>query len=128
MIVVDTSAILAIVFREVRAGECERALAASQRLIVSAATLAEMRIVAVGRNRLSALESFLSTLALEVIPVDSATAEAVGGAFARWGKGMHPARLNFGDCFAYVLAEERGSPLLFIGNDFSQTDLAAALP
>lgn len=128
MIVVDTSAILDIAFHEYRAEECGKALADNDSRIISAGTLAEMRIVAVGRNRLVALEAFLSTLSLEVIPVNSETAVAVGDAYAQWGKGIHPAKLNFGDCFAYTLAKARDCPLLYIGGDFAQTDVNSALP
>jgi ribonuclease VapC len=128
VIVIDTSAILAIVFNEVAADACVTALLATPRVIVSAATLAEARIVAVGRERRSELEVFLENAALEIVPVDAGTAERVGDAYSRWGRGIHPAKLNFGDCFAYVLAEELRCPLLFIGNDFSKTDLVSALP
>ena len=57
----------------------------------------------------------------------AATSNRVAAAYDRWGKGVHPARLNLGDCFAYALAEERGCPLLFVGEDFSRTDIASCL-
>ncbi len=63
----------------------------------------------------------------ETIDVDAQTAAYVAASYRRWGKGIHPARLNLGDCFAYALAAERGCPLLFIGNDFSQTDIESVL-
>jgi ribonuclease VapC len=64
---------------------------------------------------------------LEVVPVDAEAAAAIGRGYARYGKGLHAASLNFGDGFAYALARERNCPLLFIGNDFSLTDVARAL-
>jgi ribonuclease VapC len=66
-------------------------------------------------------------LQVEIVPVDAATALAVGRAYAKWGKGLHPGTLNFGDCFTCVLAQERACPLLFISNDFAQTDVLSAL-
>ncbi len=127
MIVIDTSAILAVVFREPRADECLQAIAANSSIWISAGTLAELRVVAAGRERSVEVEAFLNQLDLEVANVDAETAAAVGPAYARWGKGFHPAKLNFGDCFAYVLAKRRDCPLLFIGNDFSLTDVTPAL-
>lgn len=64
---------------------------------------------------------------VEVVPVTAATAARVAEAYARWGKGRHPAGLNLGDCFAYALAREAGCPLLYVGQDFAQTDLPAAI-
>jgi len=60
--------------------------------------------------------------------VTEETAERAAAAYARWGKGNHPAGLNFGDCFAYALAEQMNCPLLFVGDDFSKTDIVPALP
>lgn len=66
-------------------------------------------------------------LALQVFGVDEGAAIRVAQAYRRWGKGRHPARLNYGDCFAYELASRNGCPLLFVGDDFSKTDLESAL-
>jgi ribonuclease VapC len=74
-----------------------------------------------------ALESFLSRVTLEVVPIDAEAAAAVGQGYARYGRGLHAASLNFGDGFAYALAKERNCPLLFIGNDFALTDVARVL-
>jgi ribonuclease VapC len=117
-----------VLFKEPMALACDRAFADADDLVISAGTLAEAYLVAARAGFTATLESFLSRLQLEVVPVDAKTAKAVGRACERWGKGLHPAGLNFGDCFAYALASERNCPLLFIGNDFSQTDLVSALP
>ena len=66
--------------------------------------------------------------ALQVIDVTEERSGRVADAYLRWGRGFHPASLNFGDCFAYALAAERDWPLLYVGNDFSQTDIRSALP
>ena len=72
---------------------------------------------------LSALSPFLDQLAAEIVPVDRAQSILAIQAFDRYGKGRHPAKLNFGDCFVYALAKLTGEPLLFVGDDFSKTDL-----
>jgi ribonuclease VapC len=128
MIVVDTSAIFAVLYDEDYGPACAAALASNMRLLISAGTLAEAFVVAARSGFTEALESFLSSVTLEIVPVDAATAAAVGRGYARYGKGLHAASLNFGDTFAYVLAKERDCPLLFIGNDFSKTDITPALP
>ena len=71
--------------------------------------------------------TLLDELGCEVVPVDARVAREVAEAHHRWGKGVHPARLNLGDCFAYALAKSRQLPLLYIGGDFSQTDIASAM-
>ncbi len=69
----------------------------------------------------------LRGLGVEIEPVDEAIAVQVADAYARWGKGAHPAGLNFGDCFAYACARRLGASLLFVGNDFARTDVAVAV-
>ena len=128
MIVVDTSAIFAVLYDEQHGPACAAALAANTRLLISAGTLAEAYVVAARSGVTEALESFLSGVILEVVPVDADFAAAVGRGYARYGRGLHAASLNFGDGFAYALARERNCPLLFIGNDFSLTDIIPALP
>ncbi len=76
------------------------------------------------RRQLAAL---FEQVTFDIIPVNAASARRVGDIYARWGKGIHPASLNYGDCFAYELAESRGCKLLFIGSDFSRTDIPPAL-
>ena len=72
------------------------------------------------------MEALLADLAVEIVPLTASDIGKVADAYARWGRGNHPAGLNFGDCFAYALARTRECPLLFIGNDFSRTDIVAA--
>lgn len=127
MIVIDTSALLAIVLREPEALSCREAISNSGRNAISAGTLSEALIVS-GRHGLrDEMSQLIGTTALEVVDVTAQRSRLVADAHARWGKGVHPAALNFGDCFAYALAAERGCPLLFVGDDFSQTDIATAL-
>ena len=127
MIAVDTSALLAILLDEAEADELAAALAEANGLVISAGTVAEAFIVAERRGLAAQMQDLLDALSLEVAPVTAAVAEDIGGAYRRWGKGVHSAGLNLGDCFAYVLASGRRIPLLFKGDDFAQTDLAAAI-
>jgi ribonuclease VapC len=71
--------------------------------------------------------SLLEKYQFTVVSVDTASARRVAEAYSRWGRGVHPAGLNLGDCFAYVVAKEHSCPLLFVGNDFSKTDLQSVL-
>lgn len=127
MIVVDTSALMEIALDGPRADECGSALESSDGIAVSAGTLAEALVVAGRRGVVAEMTRLVQGFDMEVVPVTAATCRRVAAAYGRWGKGVHPARLNFGDCFAYALAEERNWPLLFIGKDFSQTDIASCL-
>jgi len=127
VIVVDTSAIFAVLYKEPQAAICHAALRSEPTLVISAGTLSEAQVVAARSGFLAVLESFLENMQFEIVDVTAETAAAVGPAYARWGKGFHPAKLNFGDTFAYVLAKQRACPLLFIGNDFSLTDVTPAL-
>lgn len=126
MIVVDTSALMAILLDEPQAQACMSALE-SEDLVISAGTMAEAMIVARMRNVGNEMATLLSGLGLEVAPVTAATAQRVAEVYGRWGKGVHTASLNFGDCFAYEMARERGCPLLYVGEDFSRTDVESAL-
>jgi ribonuclease VapC len=126
MMVIDTSALMAVLQGEPDAERCISAMATDQTLLISAGTLAELFVVAAARGATGDLAALLDDLALEVVPVTAADAQLVGEAYARWGKGTHPASLNFGDCFAYTLAKARGCPLLLVGADFSKTDITAA--
>jgi ribonuclease VapC len=127
MIVVDTSALIAVVFDEAKADACSKALEAETELLISAGTLAESLIVARRRHETEEVERLIVDLGIEIVNVTPASARRVTQAYERWGKGMHPAGLNFGDCFAYALAKEQSCPLLFVGNDFSKTDVAGVL-
>ena len=72
------------------------------------------------------MDEMISGLPLEIVAVSAASARRVAEAYGRWGKGVHPASLNYGDCFAYDIAADHG-PLLYVGDDFAQTDIKAAL-
>ena len=127
MIVVDTSALLAVILDEPAAAKCTAVLKADANVHISAGTLAEALIVAAHRGGSEEMLALVNGLGISVEPVTAAAAERVGRAHARWGKGVHPAGLNFGDCFAYALAQELGCTLLFVGGDFSRTDVKNAL-
>lgn len=126
MIVVDTSALMAILLGEAAGERCIAVLEADPEVLISAATLAEAMIVADRRNIGRELRSLVETLAFEIAPVSAAGAGRVAEAYARWGRGAHAAALNFGDCFAYALAQEHDAPLLFVGEAFALTDLQSA--
>lgn len=126
MIVVDTSALMAILLEEAEADRCADVLEAEDRILISSGTLAEALIVALRRSRKSEMDRLVAELGFEIVGVTAATVRNVVQAYERWGKGIHPAGLNFGDCFAYALAKERGCRLLYVGDDFSRTDLDGA--
>jgi ribonuclease VapC len=127
VIAVDTSALMAIVADEREADRCQAVLETEPLLVISAATLAEAMIVATRRDLRQEMAKLMASLGFEIVPVTEASARSAAAAYDRWGKGIHPAALNFGDCFAYALAKERACELLFIGNDFSRTDVKSAL-
>ncbi|MBU1384028.1 MAG: type II toxin-antitoxin system VapC family toxin [Alphaproteobacteria bacterium] len=127
MIAVDTSALIEVLARQPLGPRCMDVLL-DNRLIISAATLTETLIVGSREEFRSAIRPFLAELNLEVIPVDQVFAERAADAYRRWGKGFHAAYLNYGDSFSYALAEMYGCPLLYVGNDFAQTDVSSALP
>lgn len=127
MMVVDTSALMAIVLDESAAEECCLALEQERDSLISAATVAEALIVAERRGVEAEMRALIDGLALEVVPVTAAMAREIAAAYSLFGKGVHPAGLNFGDCFAYALARDRACPLLFVGEDFARTDVASAL-
>jgi ribonuclease VapC len=127
MIVVDTSALMAIVLDEPTAEACMAALEAEARVLMSAGTLAEALIVSYQRGVLAEATTIVESLSFEILSVTAAVARRVAQSYARWGKGMHPAGLNFGDCFAYAAAKEHACPLLFVGSDFARTDIDSML-
>ena len=127
--VIDSSALMAIFLNEPDASIYASAILNDRMRLISAATLAESSIVAIRRRRpdpIAALDILTTRLRLVVIPVDHEQALLARDGFRRFGKGRHRAGLNFGDCFSYALAKQRGEPLLFKGNDFSQTDVLVA--
>jgi ribonuclease VapC len=129
--VIDTSAILAILLQEPDSERFARAVEGADQRLVSAATLVEMGVVALRRGGAalrSDLEAVLNEASVEVVPVSEEHARAAIDAYARFGRGIgHPAGLNFGDCFAYALARAAGVPLLYKGGDFAHTDIHSAL-
>lgn len=127
MIAVDTSALMAIVLDEPQAEAYIAALETENDLVISAATVAEALIVAARRSVSDEMTRLLSGLGFDVVTLTMGSAQRVAAAYARWGKGNNPAGLNFGDCFSYEVAHERGCPLLYVGDDFSKTDIRSAL-
>lgn len=127
MIAIDTSALIAIIAREPAADACFERLMKESRLLISAGTLAEALIVAGRRQLQGEMDRLVRDLQWDVVPVTLAAAREIAKAYAIWGKGVHPAALNYGDCFAYEVAQRYGCPLLFVGDDFSQTDVRSAL-
>jgi ribonuclease VapC len=126
LIVIDTSALIAILRDEPEAEHCIETLSGQEQLAISAGTLSEVLIVSERLGARAALDDLLTGLQAEVVPVTAEDARDVAAAYRLWGKGIHPAALNFGDCFAYVLAKKRGCPLLFVGQDFAKTDVQVA--
>lgn len=128
--IVDSSAIIAILMREPDAERFEQALDQAPRNAMSTATHVELINVIdrkAGAYLLGNADELLATAMVELIPFTLEQAEWARHARLTYGVGRHPARLNFGDCFAYALAKVSGEPLLFKGDDFSQTDIAAAV-
>lgn len=126
MIVVDTSALMAILLDEAAAEFCVSVLAGDDQLLISAGTMAEALIVGARRQVGDEMAALIGGLGLDIVAVTAASARLAAQAYEKWGKSIHPASLNFGDCFSYALANENGCPLLFVGNDFSQTDIVSA--
>jgi len=128
--VLDTSAIIAMLWGEPEAAAMEMALARATGVAVAAPTVLEASIVAEGRVGAAMgqeLDALLNRLAPEIIPFTAQHAALAREGWRRYGKGRHPAGLNFGDCIAYALATQRNQPLLYKGEDFAQTDVKAAL-
>lgn len=130
MIVVDTSAVVAILSQEPEAERIAEILAAAPERVMSAVSHLETAMVLTSRYgppALDLLDEFTSRAGLAVVPFDRDQADQARAAFLKFGKGRHPAGLNFGDCAAYALSARRGWPLLFKGDDFAKTDLPAAM-
>lgn len=130
--IVDTSALVAILKEEPDADVYKRALAISDSTSMSAANFVEVAMVVDGRRDPVAshqLDNLITYTGIRIAPVDEAVARRARQAFRDYGKGSgHPAKLNFGDCFSYALASVTGQPLLFKGDDFGHTDITSALP
>jgi ribonuclease VapC len=129
--VIDTSALVAILRDEPERRAFIEAIEAADVRLMSAATFVEVSIVIearLGADGARTLDLFLSRATIEITPVDLGQAHAARQAYVRFGRGRHRAGLNYGDCFAYALARERGEPLLFKGDDFVHTDVASVMP
>lgn len=127
--VIDTSAIVAIAFNEPEAETYEQKIVDAPWRLISAATLFELAIVIearLGEQGAAELDLWLHKAGVEVVAVDAQQITVARRAWRIYGKGRHPAGLNYGDCFSYALAKTRNEPLLFKGNDFSRTDIEAA--
>jgi len=131
MIAVDTSAIVAIVFGESEREAFAQAIESAPRVLISAVSTLETRMVVQGRRGQRAvvlLDDLLRLPHFEIVSPGPADIDAAYGAFITFGKGSgHPANLNFGDLFSYALAKTRDLPLLYKGDDFGHTDLRAAI-
>ncbi|EUB97038.1 UPF0129 protein [Rhizobium sp. CF080] len=127
MIVVDTSALIAIVKNEIGAFDCQEVLTRESKVLLNAATLTEALIVARGQKCLPGLTNLIDRLPITIIELDAVRAERAAVAYALFGKGFHKASLNFGDCFAYATAKEFNCPLLYVGDDFAKTDVVSAI-
>ncbi|TJV26461.1 MAG: type II toxin-antitoxin system VapC family toxin [Mesorhizobium sp.] len=129
--VIDTSAILAILKQEPDAPVIAQRLAGNQLMFMSAATLMECGTVVVGRYGAAGtaeLRGLLERLKVTIVALTAEHAQAGIEAYVLYGRGTgHPAKLNMGDCFSYALARTRNLPLLFKGNDFIHTDIEPAL-
>lgn len=129
MIALDTSALVAMICREPEADRFFE-LATSQRALIGCPTLLELRLVIVGRSPTKAADEAVELLAIldcERVEFGETHLHAAEQAFDRFGKGRHPASLNFGDCMAYAVAAVAGCPLLYKGADFARTDIRPAL-
>lgn len=130
-LVVDTSAVVALLKSEPGWEALASRLHAAASRLLSVASWVELSLVIAGRHgdgaTLEYLDRFLQAAAIELRPVDEPQARLAREAFLRFGKGRHPAGLNFGDCFGYALARILDAPLLFVGDDFARTDVRPAL-
>jgi len=124
--IIDSSAIIAVLLDEANAADIARAIEASSQRLLSAANLLEASIVIESRKGEAGgreLDLLIYRAAIEIVAVDQDQAELARIAWRRFGKGRYPTGLNYGDCFAYALAKTRQLPLLFHGDDFSRTDI-----
>jgi ribonuclease VapC len=128
--VVDTSALVAIFLLEPEAEQFAQAIVEAPGPVISAANLLEAGIILdgrIGHQDSSELDEFLVNVGLDVEPVTVKQVQVARHAYRIYGRGNHPAGLNFGDCFAYALAKTTGLSLLFKGKDFAQTDVTPHL-
>ncbi|MGA2020870.1 MAG: type II toxin-antitoxin system VapC family toxin [Candidatus Sulfotelmatobacter sp.] len=123
--VIDTSALAAIFFHEPERDVFRNAIVAASSRLISAATVLEAGMVIEGRRGGGAgreFDLFIVRAQIKIVPIDAELADLARSAWRKYGKGRHPAGLNFGDCFSYALAKATGEPLLAKGTDFTKTD------
>jgi len=128
--IIDSSALVAILLKEPEALRLTSAIAQSTARRLPSSCFLEASMVLLGRreeNGLRDLDLYIARGQMEIVAFTESQARIARTAFKRFGKGRHPAQLNFGDCMAYALAKETGEELLFKGTDFTQTDIAVAL-
>lgn len=128
MIVVDTSAIVAIIFVEPGYPDIARRLFVDSQRVISPMSVVEATMVLSRSfsNPKTVIDEHIRSAGIALCPVDEAQCEMAQQAFLTFGKGRHPARLNLGDCFSYAAAKALKAPLLFVGDDFAKTDILAA--
>jgi ribonuclease VapC len=125
-VVIDTSALAAIFFHEPERDAFRNAILAASSRLISAATVLEAGMVIEGRRGGGAgreFDLFIVRTQIKIVPIDAELADLARSAWRKYGKGRHPAGLNFGDCFSYALAKATGEPLLAKGTDFVGTDV-----
>lgn len=128
--VIDSSALIAILLAEPERRAFIEAIVAADTRLIGAPTMLETGMVVLSRSgegRLQDMRDFLARGAVEVVPFGPEHATLALDAFRRFGKGRHRAGLNLGDCFSYALAQATGEPLLFKGDDFPHTDITRAV-
>jgi ribonuclease VapC len=127
--ILDTSAVTAIFFREPEAAKFSQVILEARQRRISVANFLELCMVIerqMGSDASRQIDVFIRTAGIAIEPITVEHGHVARQAFLDFGKGRHPAGLNFGDCFAYALAKTTGEPLLFKGRDFSKTDILAA--
>jgi ribonuclease VapC len=128
-VILDSSAVVAVLLQEPPQKDLATKMENADVVAIGAPTLLETGMVmigAMGERGRGLTAQFLESFEVEVIPFGEAHWQAAIGVFSRYGKGQHPAGLNYGDCMSYAAARIADEPLLFIGNDFAQTDVEAA--
>ena len=118
---------MAVLLDEPQSDQIMDALASADELLISSVIVTEALIVAERRGFGEAMSRLLDHLGMTFVEASPATARRVAATYSRWGKGSHPASLNFCDCFSYDVAKQHACPLLFVGADFAKTDIRSAL-
>jgi len=130
VIAIDTSAIVAVLKEEAEAKTFAEIIVEAERCFLSAVGFFETSMVMIGRGRpelVDGLDALVERRGIEIVSFDRELARESRAAFIRFGKGRHPAGLNFGDCVSYAMAQARGLPLLYKGEDFAKTDVVSAI-